>query len=36
MTTKSKPQSPNFLDILDDVTEMMIGYRGFTKRRNEN
>ena len=35
MSKKSKPQSPNFLEIMDDVTDMMIGYRGFTKRRTQ-
>lgn len=32
MSDSSTPTFSN-LEILDDVTEMLIGYRGFTKRR---
>jgi len=34
MTKKSKSQPPIFLSVMDDVTEMMLGFRMNTKRRN--
>jgi len=35
MTKKSKSQPPIFLSVMDDVTEMMLGFRMTTKRRTE-
>jgi len=33
---KSKSNPPIYLSMMDDVTEMMLGFRMTTKRRTEN
>ncbi len=36
MANQSKSKPPIFLSVMDDVTEMMLGFRMTTKRRDED
>lgn len=36
MKKQSKPSPPIYLSIIDDVTDMMLGFRMTTKRRNQD